>query len=61
MLWGQKYAGVKRQLGPLAGHEGCGCVPALVLGGSEEDGHLAKVEGIEHLAFLGQLTTLQVR
>lgn len=61
VLWGQKYAEVRRRLGPLADHQIYGFVPALVLGGPEEDDHLARVEAVEHLVFLGQLTTLQVR
>jgi hypothetical protein len=61
VMWGQKYIEVQRRLGALSEYEMYGYVPALVLGGADEDRFLVRVEAVEHLVLLGQLTTLAFR
>jgi len=53
------FSRARKKLGPLKSGEMYGFVPALMLGGSEKLENLEKVNTIEHLTFLSQLSPLE--
>ncbi|MFK3941463.1 GAD-like domain-containing protein [Pseudomonas monteilii] len=53
------FSRARKKLGPLKSDEMYGFVPALMLGGSEALENLEKVNIIEHLTFLSQLSPLE--
>jgi hypothetical protein len=58
--FGDLFAPALKKLGPLKHDEMYGFVPALALGGPATLDHLQKVQAVEHLVLLAQLSELRV-